>query len=309
MSRSYRILAAVVVGMLALVGLARLSDHDGPGGSTVGAAAGAVTSSSDPALPPVLPAAEATTADAAATAVASDVEDGDVNPGPTSAPPLASCSIDQALKPGATGDQVACLDTQLTAAGFLAAPDSSFDSSTDAAVRAFQTANSLYVDGIVGRRTAEALGIWTGPDGPVAAVDEDCPDGAHAAIVDRANQRGWLCDNGALTQEFTLTSAWSQPDPGTYDVYAKDLNASSTISGSYSTMTHFVAFTRGKYKGARIAFHSMPKDSNGDYLQALDTLGTEASHGLSAGCIRVHPDTAVLIWDWLSIGDSVRVIS
>jgi hypothetical protein len=201
------------------------------------------------------------------------------------------------------------LDTQLSAAGFVAAADSSFDSSTDAAVRAFQTANSLYVDGIVGRRTAEALGIWAGPDGPVAAVNEDCPDGARAAIVDRANQRGWLCDNGALTEEFKLTSAWSQPDPGTYEVYAKDLNASSTISGSYSTMTHFVAFTRGKYKGARIAFHSMPKDSNGDYLQALDTLGTEEAHGLSAGCIRVHPDTAVMIWDWLSIGDSVRVIS
>lgn len=308
MSRSYRILAAAVVGMLLLGGLAKLSDRDGSAGSSVDAAA-AVTSTSDPALTPVLPAAQSTTAEGAATAVVSDFEDGDVTPGPAVAPPAASCSIDQALKPGATGDQVACLDTQLSATGFAAAADSSFDSATDAAVRAFQTANGLYVDGIVGRRTAEALGIWAGPDGPVAAVNEDCPDGARAAIVDRANQRGWLCANGSLTEEFKLTSAWSQPDPGTYEVYAKDLNASSTISGSYSTMTHFVAFTRGKYKGARIAFHSMPKDSNGDYLQRLDTLGTEESHGLSAGCIRVHPDTAVMIWDWLAIGDSVRVIS
>jgi peptidoglycan hydrolase-like protein with peptidoglycan-binding domain len=307
MSRSYRILAAAVVGMLVLVGLVRIADREGAGGSTADAAGASATSTSDLTLVPVLPSAASTAADSAA--VVSDVEDGDVNPGPTAAPPAATCSIDQALKPGATGEQVACLDAQLTAVGFAAAADSSFDATTDAAVRAFQTANSLYVDGIVGRRTAEALGIWAGPDGPVAAVDEDCPDGARAAIVDRANQRGWLCADGALTEDFKLTSAWSQPDPGTYEVYAKDLKASSTISGSYSTMTHFVAFTRGKYKGARIAFHSMPKDSDGNYLQPLDSLGTEEAHGLSAGCIRVHPDTAVMIWDWLAIGDSVRVIS
>ena len=301
MSRSYRILGAAVVGMLVLGGLAKLSDRDPSVDPAVAAAA--VTSTSDPALTPVLPAAETT------AAVAIDVEDGDVTPGSTIAPPAAACSIDQALKPGASGDQVACLDAQLTAVGYPAAADSSFDATTDAAVRAFQAANSLYVDGIVGRRTAEVLGIWSGPDGPVAAVNEDCPDTSHAAIVDRANQRGWLCADGALVTEFKLTSAWSQPDPGTYEVYAKDLNASSTISGSYSTMTHFVAFTRGKYKGARIAFHSMPKNSNGDYLQPLDTLGTEEAHGLSAGCIRVHPDDAVKIWDWLSMGDEVRVIS
>ena len=153
------------------------------------------------------------------------------------------------------------------------------------------------------------FGIWSGPTGPVPATDADCPSTPHGAIVDRASQRGALCENGAITYQFPLTSAWSQPDPGVYPVYAKDLNASSNFGGHYSTMTHFVAFTRGKYKGARIAFHSVPKLSNGDWVMPLDAVGTEAYHGESSGCIRVLPDDAVKIWDWLSQGDEVHVIS
>ena len=32
-------------------------------------------------------------------------------------------------------------------------------------------------------------------------------------------------------------------------------------------------------------------------------------HGDSSGCIRVLPDDAVAIWDWLDIGDEVIVIT
>ena len=67
--------------------------------------------------------------------------------------------------------------------------------------------------------------------------------------------------------------------------------------------------TYGKYQGARIAFHSMPKDSNGEFLNPLDTVGNLAYHGESSGCLRLLPDDAVRVWDWLSIDDDVRVIS
>ena len=153
------------------------------------------------------------------------------------------------------------------------------------------------------------MGIWAGSLGPIPAVDSDCPDTPHGAIIDRESQRAALCDNGAITVQFPITTASSQPDPGTYKVYAKDLNASSNFGGHYSTMTHFVAFTRGKYKGARIAFHSVPKLSNGEWLQPLDSVGTAAYHGESSGCIRLLPDDAVTLWDWLAIDDEVRVIS
>jgi len=176
-------------------------------------------------------------------------------------------------------------------------------------VKAYHAAKSLEVDGIVGRVTAQSMGIWAGPLGPMPATDDDCPDTPHGAIVDRANQRGALCDNGVITYQFPITSAISQPDPGTYPVYAKDLNASSSFGGHYSTMTHFVAFTKGKYKGARIAFHSVPQLSNGEYVQTFESVGTPAQFGQSSGCIRVLPDDSVKIWDWLSIDDEVHVIS
>jgi hypothetical protein len=74
-------------------------------------------------------------------------------------------------------------------------------------------------------------------------------------------------------------------------------------------MTHFVAFTYGKVSGARIAFHSVPTYRNGEFAQPLSTVGALTQRGDSEGCIRVLPDDAQAIWDWLSIGDEVRVIT
>ncbi|MBK8331074.1 MAG: murein L,D-transpeptidase [Acidimicrobiaceae bacterium] len=304
MSRSYRTLALALVGMLVLVGLAKLVERDPSGSNSAAAAAapGDTTGSTDVAAPDQASAANATDS-------VTDEVDGDSTTSTEAPAVTAACSITTVLKVGASGAEVQCLESQLVAAGFTTTVDSAFDAATDTAVKAYQAAKSLEVDGIVGRVTAQSMGIWAGPLGPMPATDDDCPDTPHGAIVDRANQRGALCENGVITYQFPITSAISQPDPGTYPVYAKDLNASSSFGGHYSTMTHFVAFTRGKYKGARIAFHSVPQLSNGEYVQTFESVGTPAQFGQSSGCIRVLPDDSVKIWDWLSIDDEVHVIS
>jgi peptidoglycan hydrolase-like protein with peptidoglycan-binding domain len=299
MSRSYRVLALALVGVLVLVGLAKLVERD----TDAGAVSDATNATAEPTE-------TAASDDAATVESVTDVADGDAPTTSTTVPPITGpCTVTGAVQLGATGAEVACLESQLVVAGLMAAADATFDATTDEAVRAYQTSKSLEVDGIAGRQTAQAMGIWAGPLGPMPATDADCPSTTHGAIVDRANQRGALCDNGAITYQFPITSAWSQPDPGTYPVYAKDMNASSTFGGHYSTMTHFVAFTKGKYKGARIAFHSVPKLGDGNWVQPLDSVGTEQYHGESSGCIRVLPDDSVKIWDWLSQGDEVHVIS
>ena len=305
MSRSYRTLALALVGMLVLVGLAKLVERDPSGSNSAAAAAapGDTTGSTDVAAPDQASAANATDS-------VTDEVDGDSTTTSTEAPAVtAACSITTVLKVGASGAEVQCLESQLVAAGFTTTVDSAFDAATDTAVKAYQAAKSLEVDGIVGRVTAQSMGIWAGPLGPMPATDDDCPDTPHGAIVDRANQRGALCENGVITYQFPITSAIGQPDTGTYPRYAKDLNASSSFCGRYSTMTHFVAFTKGKYKGARIAFHSVPQLSNGEYVQTFESVGTPAQFGQSSGCIRVLPDDSVKIWDWLSIDDEVHVIS
>lgn len=307
MSRSYRVLALALVGVLVMVGLAQvIGNRDDTASNDAAGAPAAVD-----------PTAGADTTGAAAPAPASgdtqpvtDEADGDVATTSTAVPPqTGDCTVTAAMKVGATGDEVSCLQSQLMKAGLLTAASGTFDSATDQAVRAYQTSKALEVDGIAGRQTAQAMGIWGGPEGPLPATDADCPSTSHGAIVDRANQRGALCADGKITYQFPITTAWSQPDPGTYPVYAKDMNASSNFGGHYSTMTHFVAFTKGKYKGARIAFHSVPKLSDGSWVMPLEAVGTEQYHGESSGCIRVLPDDAQKIWDWLSKGDEVRVIS
>ncbi len=301
MSRSYRILALALVGMLVLVGLAKVVGRETTSASSADTSSQAAT---------ITTLAEQASESTSPAGVVTDEADGDQATTSTLAPAVtAACSITTVLKSGASGAEVKCLESQLVAAGFTTTVDTTFDTATDTAVKAYQAAKSLEADGIVGRVTAQAMGIWAGPLGPLPATNDDCPSTSHGAIIDRANQRGALCADGTITYQFPITTALSQPDPGTYPVYAKDLNASSNFGGHYSTMTHFVAFTKGKYKGARIAFHSVPTLPNGDYVQTLDSVGTEAMHGQSSGCIRVLPDDSVKIWDWLGIDDEVRVIS
>jgi hypothetical protein len=303
MSRNYQVLAGAIAVAALLGGVAKVVDRRPSGPERLSAAPGPTQAAAST----VAPAATA----AGPSSSVTDFVDGDR---PTTVPVItlpivpATCGITEVLEPGSEGQQVECLQTMLTANGYQLS-GGVFDGATDQAVRAYQTAKDLDVDGVVGRQTAQALGIWQGGDDPLPARDSQCPDTDRAVLVDRANQVGWFCADGKLTEEFPITSAWSQPDPGTYAVYAKDLNASSNLTGQYSTMTHFVAFTKGKYKGARIAFHSVPKYANGEYVQPLDSVGTEALHGASSGCIRVLPDDAVKIWDYLDIGDTVRVIS
>jgi hypothetical protein len=140
-------------------------------------------------------------------------------------------------------------------------------------------------------------------------IDPNCPTTPHAAVIDRDRQRAWLCDNGVALPEFVITTAKEQPDPATYKVYAKSMNASSRFGGHFSRMTHFVAFARGEETGARVAFHTVPVLNNGDYVQTLASVGTQMRRGESSGCIRVLPEQGQVIWDWLQKGDEVHVIT
>ncbi len=136
-----------------------------------------------------------------------------------------------------------------------------------------------------------------------------CPRWARLAVVDRQAQRGWLCESMRVLHEFPVTTARDQPDPGWYRVYARDIQAWSNIDSAPVTMTHFVAFTRGKYEGARVAFHSVPVYRDGTWAQPDDSVGTIEHFGDSAGCIRTLPEDARVIWDHLRLGDWVIIAS
>jgi peptidoglycan hydrolase-like protein with peptidoglycan-binding domain len=63
------------------------------------------------------------------------------------------------------GPDVECIEQRLdevTDGPIIFEVDELFDESTEQAVRWFQEANDLVVDGVVGPQTAQLLGIWPG---------------------------------------------------------------------------------------------------------------------------------------------------
>jgi cytoskeletal protein RodZ len=74
-----------------------------------------------------------------------------------------TCTIGQTLRQGSSGPQVQCVQERLnevTVGGEQLPEDGFYGEQTAAAVRAFQEANELTADGIVGPTTGGALGIW-----------------------------------------------------------------------------------------------------------------------------------------------------
>lgn len=90
---------------------------------------------------------------------------------PVSAAPAATCSITRTVRGGSTSADVKCLETRLVALGYaLVGPDTSFGTSTTTAVRAYQKANGLVVDGIVGPVTRASLRLTAALPTPPALV-------------------------------------------------------------------------------------------------------------------------------------------
>jgi len=75
-----------------------------------------------------------------------------------------------ALQIGATGADVKRLQGALNAAGFIVGlPDGDFGPATEAAVKAFQAAKHLGVDGVAGALTMDALGLIPAPGPDITA--------------------------------------------------------------------------------------------------------------------------------------------
>lgn len=149
---------------------------------------------------------------------------------------------------------------------------------------------------------------WNATGSPALGTpgdNADCPGGRRAAVVYRRLQRGVLCENGTITLVFAVTTHRRVPDEGFYRVLSKNLDVTSTVGGHISKMRYFTAFTP---VSPRIAFHSVPKDLKGNYLQPLDSVGSPEVFGASAGCIRVLPEVAEYIYGFLRRGDRVRII-
>lgn len=238
-----------------------------------------------------------------------------------------------AAKVGDTGDAVECVQRALAVAGvYTGAIDGNFSPEVEAAAIAFQQQSDLYVDGIVGRQTAEQLGIWPGDDSfvvrtpepapgevdllgfelsSVASAGSDAPElpanagqGTGRRIVySRLHQRVWAIDDDERTVRSYLVSGsqYNNELPGVHEVYSRsEMTTGWNGEADLPMMVRWLDTERGA-----IGFHQIPTHkSDGSVYQTEAELGQR----LSGGCQRQAHLDAVFMWNFGEIGTTVIVL-
>ena len=237
------------------------------------------------------------------------------------------------VKRGDTGPAVDCTQRALAVTGYYAGEiDGVFSDEVETAASRFQAANGLYIDGIVGRRTATALGIWPGDESfiirtptpapgsldaagfelsPVASTGADTPplpEGADQRsgkriVYERSGQRVWaIDDNEQVVRSYLVSgSRFANELPDVYTVYSKSEVATGwNFEADLPLMVRYQKTDRGN-----IGFHQIPiKKADGSTYQTIDELGDR----LSGGCQRQHPLDAQFLWYFADVGTTVIVI-
>ncbi len=239
--------------------------------------------------------------------------------------------VERSLRVGSQGSSVTCLQEALTSAGYYGgAINGTFDGNTDAAVRKLQAEKDLYVDGMAGRETGIALGIWpdeaslvvhtpkpapgakdllgyplstvavSGPDAP--PLPENSGSGKRL-VYSRAGQRLWAVDkNDRVVRSWLVSgSKYGNEIPGTHEVYSR-----SDVSTAWNGKAYLYKMVRWlKTERGAIGFHSIPIHvADGTVYMTEAELGQR----LSGGCQRQAPLDAAFVWDFAQVGTKVVVI-
>jgi len=241
------------------------------------------------------------------------------------------CTIPmKALRPGTSGKDVVCLQQALVKNSYLKTVNGTYDVATQVAVTALQTEKELFVDGIAGRETAIALGIW--PDENLLVVRTPMPTkgakdslgfllssvastGASAPalpvnsgagrrlVYQLAGQRVWAVDkNDEVIRSWLVSgSRYNNETRGTHQVYSR-----SEITTAWNGKAFLRKMVRWlKTAIGAIGFHQIPVHrSDNTVYQTEAELGTR----LSGGCQRQAKLDADFLWSFAKIGTPVVVL-
>jgi len=241
------------------------------------------------------------------------------------------CTIPmKALRPGTSGKNVVCLQQALVKNNYLEKVTGTYDVATQVAVTALQTKKDLFVDGIAGRETALALGIW--PDENLLVVRTPPPvEGAKDSlgfllssvastgtsapaipansgsgrrlVYERAGQRVWAVDkNNEIIRSWLVSgSKYNNETPGAHQVYSR-----SEITTAWNGRAFLKKMVRWlKTAIGAIGFHQIPVHrSDNTVYQTEAELGTR----LSGGCQRQAKLDADFLWSFAKIGTPVVVL-
>ena len=167
--------------------------------------------------------------------------------------------------------------------GYYSGPISgSYDYATSQAVEKYQTDKNLYVDGVAGRETGLALGIWPDeqmfvvrtPPPPAGAVDswgyplssvssigENAPPlpensgSGYRVVYERISQRVWAVDgDGDVIRSWLVSgSQYNNEQPGTWSVYSR--SEQSTAWNGKAILPLMIRYQRTEHRR-----HRVPRD-------------------------------------------------
>ena len=186
---------------------------------------------------------------------------------------------------GDANASVSCIQQALITKGLLGGTASgTFDSATQEAVRKLQGSDpNMFVDGVVGRETALALGVWPDeaalvvhtpapaagskdPTGhtlsPVASTGSNAPalpensGSGRRLVYSRTGQRVWAVDSdGTILRSWLVSgSKYNNEQPGAHKVYSK--SPQSTAWNGKAILPMMVRYQKTSI-GA-IGFHGIP---------------------------------------------------
>jgi hypothetical protein len=219
------------------------------------------------------------------------------------------CTIPmKALRPGTSGKNVVCLQQALVKDNYLEKVTGTYDVATQVAVTALQTKKDLFVDGIAGRETALALGIW--PNENLLVVRTPPPvEGAKDSLgfllssVASTGQRVWaVSKNDEIIRSWLVSgSKYNNETPGEHRVYSR-----SEITTAWNGKAFLKKMVRWlKTEIGAIGFHQIPlRRSDNTVYQTEEELGTR----LSGGCQRQAKLDADFLWSFGKIGTPVIVL-
>lgn len=313
------VVATVVIGAMSLTGG---DDHD----STV--SAGTTTATTvfvDTSVDPIATDSVLTTDGSTDTTVAGD----EATAGGTE--DEGCVMVERSVTIGSTGPTVTCLQNALLKDGvYTGAVTGLYDQATYDAVKALQSRQDLFVDGLAGRETGIFLGIWPDeaslvvhtaapapgavdllgyPLSSVSSVGADAPPlppdsgSGRRLVYSRAGQRIWAVDENEQVLRSWLVSGskYNNETPGTHKVYSR--SEESTAWNGKAYLPHMVRWLKTDI-GA-IGFHEIPIHvSDGTVYMTEAELGQR----LSGGCQRQAKADADFVWAWADVGTVVVVV-
>ena len=222
----------------------------------------------------------------------------------TSPAQAASCSTSP-LSKGSKGDCVKQLQQKLS--DYRCNPgnaDGTFGARTDSAVRSFQAANKLKVDGIVGPATWKRLnGVPTACANATGVVAT-----GRRIEVDRSKNWVYLYDAaGALIDSGGMVDNPDTFTTGSYEVCRR--LAVNTDKSRKWQLNNFVGIRpvgSSECSSFGVGFHEIPiRISDGTRMHSEKLLGTDLAR--SHGCFRLGQAFAAELWAVASVGTLVIV--